>query len=569
MAVKAFFLDKERPWLLAFVLSGVAVGLSLLWPHRHFLVADDVLMLQIVRGQFGAENAAYTVYISYWVGWVLSHLYAWSPALPWYALTLYGGLFLAWAGIFYSVLSWFRGRNAWWLCILLFALLGALTVVSLTFSLVAVMLAISSVLLAVRWAHRPTFALGAMAGVLLLLASMCRLYSMGLGVVVLLPLLVWTLWENRDKGQRLVRGGLLGLTVVVAVGALHWGSQQQYLQSEAMARYFASHIQLADGLNADRQIQYPYNAQTAPIYARHGWSEADYRLFFGYVIQDSVRNSPQTLHRLTAELEPARVPLSIIGQSVTNHLTENKSLLIGWSLVVVLALIFSSSRRWRWQLLLLGWTVLVWVGIMYFSRAPQHVFWSLLACSAIGSWALAEGAPASPHPLVRRYAIPLRVLVLVVVVGLMLRYQWQQARVLKPLFVQTTANLEFMQQSKRPIATIAITPIKMQFQDPLDAPIAAWPTFSENVFVAGAGFLSPTMQYNRRQHVGENGTLYTLLRTQDPLLLYNDSDPELRKALETIATRELGEPVEIVKSETRIAGVQYFEVRVGGESQQP
>ncbi|MFW5659134.1 MAG: hypothetical protein ACOCZ8_04065, partial [Bacteroidota bacterium] len=280
MAVKAFFLAKARPWPLAIVLSGVAVGLSLLWPHRHFLVADDVLMLQVMRGQFGDANAAYPVYMSYWLGWVLSRLYAWSPTLPWYALTLYGGLFLAWVGVFYSLLSWWRGRSAWWLCVVLFAFMGVLTVVSLTFSLVAVLLAISSMLLAAGWLQRPGLSLGAVASVSVLLASMIRLHSMGLGVVLMLPVLMWFLWQNRDNSQRLVLGVWLGLAVVVAAGALHWGSQQQYLQSKAMARHFASHIQLADGLHVDRQLQYPYNTQTALIYARHGWSEADYRLFF-------------------------------------------------------------------------------------------------------------------------------------------------------------------------------------------------------------------------------------------------------------------------------------------------
>ena len=103
------FTEKKKDLLITFLIN---IAFFLFYVLRCELIHetnDDFAMSFLVEGAYG-ERTPYLIFQNVLWGKILVFLYTILPMIKWYAVTMYGMLFLAFSGVTYALIRK-HGRN--------------------------------------------------------------------------------------------------------------------------------------------------------------------------------------------------------------------------------------------------------------------------------------------------------------------------------------------------------------------------------------------------------------------------------------------------------------------------
>ena len=252
---------------------------------------DDVEMQMVLSG-YGVLQAPspYLRYTHIGIGQAIATLYELAPSIPWYGSYLYAAHFLGFWAISYSFLALQAGLFRLALLGLLFGSIEIRLLQELQFTSSALMLGFGGILLASiacfkAWTSSSKKMLF-VAATLLLFVAMMRFDSFILSIILGGPVLLFSLYKNRQHLALKV-----GITFTLLLGA--WALQQthfQLIQKEKGWKDFHTYQSLLVGQNMyDYKLpMYTWTAESAPdYYHKVGWSYEDWYFLNKWFLADS------------------------------------------------------------------------------------------------------------------------------------------------------------------------------------------------------------------------------------------------------------------------------------------
>ena len=285
--------EKKKDLLITFLIN---IAFFLFYVLRCELIHetnDDFAMSFLVEGAYG-ERTPYLIFQNVLWGKILVFLYTILPMIKWYAVTMYGMLFLAFSGVTYALIRKHGRKSGVVASVLMLMFAGFQIYVRFQFSKVAAVATVGGMVLllyALKYADdklekRLCVALGA---ILSLWGSMIRFQMFAMSVVIVGGCIglyeVWMLYREKKEGW--LKQILTYVTVFGTVGVLSIG-----LYAIDKLHYNTPEWQEYVKFNELRSELWDYGLpeyyENLDVYTSLGLSEADYSFFNEWNMDPSV-----------------------------------------------------------------------------------------------------------------------------------------------------------------------------------------------------------------------------------------------------------------------------------------
>jgi hypothetical protein len=358
-------------WALVLAAAVTAASLLLLAPR--FGVNDDLSMASVADGSYFGEPRPHLVFSNILLGLLLSSLYGWVGAVPWYGVYLTAVHCAALAVVVYLVLSADGSRRSRLPGLAAFVgLFGLWLATNLGFTSQGLMLAVAGVVLYLARGQRRSAVVVAalMAG-----ASTLLRWDSLLGALALaLPFLIWAGWRLPRWNQALFAG------IVAAVVVFGVVFQKAYYAGDDAWREYSS-FNRARGSVMERHSWQRDDALLGEI----GWSRNDAAMFASHFYLEAEVFSAADMEVLAGRvIEPRALDTALRGAWRVH--TDTAVEVAGWALVGALAVAAALSGGRRARLLAAAvptWTLGVTVVLVMFRKLPDRVGVPLLAFAAL------------------------------------------------------------------------------------------------------------------------------------------------------------------------------------------
>jgi hypothetical protein len=309
IAVPAFAVgvDSGRKFfVIAIVNVLLFVGVCLCF-RLQYQTNDDVAMNLYAAGKgLGQPPSEFLLFQHFSLGLILKFLYVHLPNFPWYGAMTYLYLFVSNLTIGYVIWRVYERRSGLmlWLATFLLFYLGA--IISPQFTICAGYLAIAGTLLlfaTTLWPYTTTtrnVCALTIASALMILASLVRIYSLAMVLLVMLPLYGYALFRNTSATlRRLVP--VVCLVFLIAVFS-QWWHLAYYSRSPGWGQFYPYNDIRADFIDR-RKIT--WNENTQRVCQQIGWSQNDLFMLASWFYVDP---KVYSLHNLVFVSERASSP---------------------------------------------------------------------------------------------------------------------------------------------------------------------------------------------------------------------------------------------------------------------
>ncbi|WP_052592458.1 hypothetical protein [Aureispira sp. CCB-QB1] len=374
-------LIKKQPFLSSLFINLVLFVVFLSIFYTRFGTTDDVEMQMVLAGTgIIQESSANLRWSHIFLGHLLSNLYIYFPSLPWYGLYLTVAHLLGMSAILYSILilkpSYYRVA----IFVACFLLGETALLQELQFTSSALVLGTGAVFLLFTAISNPkdkrqklwfSLSFG-----MLLLVEMIRWNSFQLIVVLSLPLLLYAIFQQKEK-----RIANLLICTLMLVGAWvveqgHYWIQNQDPAWEAYNEY--KHSLSAHDILDYHKPQYEWSPSTADDYFyKVGWEYEDLMLFKHWFFADSTVYGVQQFKALQETFQNCPYPQEhledrlwqfFIGSPIQDYVFYG-------FLLAGLCLLFIKGNRWIY--LSLGTSILMIFALLcalfLFKHLPSRV----------------------------------------------------------------------------------------------------------------------------------------------------------------------------------------------------
>lgn len=349
---------QNKPFLSSLLINLLLFVVFLGIFYTRFGTTDDVEMQMVLAGKgiLGAPSAQLR-WSHIFIGQVLSQCYTWLPNIPWYGLYLTAAHFLGMTAILYSVLllkaSLFRTA----VFVLCFILGETAMLQELQFTSSALILGFGAVFLLFTAFFNPKdkrqiyWFISSL--LMLLLVGMIRWTSFQLVVVLGTPLLLYAIFQQKQKRLSNI---LFCTFILLATWALDQGHYLIQNQDPAWKDYnLYKHSLAAHDILDYHKPQYEWTASSADDYFyKVGWEYEDLMLFKHWFFADSTVYGVQQFKALQATFQDCPYPSEHIEERLWQFFLEQpmKDYVFYGFLLLGFSLLFIRGNRWFYLLII-------------------------------------------------------------------------------------------------------------------------------------------------------------------------------------------------------------------------
>ncbi len=357
---------RRRPYAAALAINAVVWVLFYAWAAPIYLTNDDAGIYFMVSGALKDWPASpYPLFPHYVMGRVWHQLYAHWPSIPWYGLSLVGGLYVA-----FSMLAGLlmRKRGPWG--VLLYAVLlgtaGIWAMMYLQFTIVSALLMVGGLYL---WAFEQKASLRAVGWLLMIWGFLLRPYSVmiaaAVGAALLWRWLVRRRWRDASRRMMTRRATDILMMGIGAVGLsmINAAAYQRHPAWRECIEYNARRAAIQD-YRIDSRGKSP--DEKAAFLERIGWTANDLALFRAHLYLHPVFLGAH-LQRLSIRRELRdKLTRELAITTALETLNVRAHPIIGHGALWLCCLLLWLIRRRTEALEALGWLALlvlvVWLG---------------------------------------------------------------------------------------------------------------------------------------------------------------------------------------------------------------
>ena len=382
----------------AVVVCALLLGAAIAFFHLGFETNDDVAMLKLAAGLYDGRPSQYLILINVALGLLLKSLYQHVSHVPWYEILLLTVHFLSLSLLLFTL---FLRRFSWRTLLLFVSFFLTFELVILcrmSYTTTAFVAAMSGILLMVAACSMekpfPGMVFAVAGGCLLVLAGMVRLYSLWLALLLSIPFLLAV-----ERRLRLRVWITIGLATVASFGFMKYS---HHLHRQAGWADYLEQDHYRWRLQDTPRLA--ITEETRPHFDEAGWAEHEIALFRYFLYDDRVF-SPAVMKRLSERLVTRRSLHDAMG-AVGDALAVHK---ITFLLAAVLAglVLLLAERRARWIMILTaGWSLVVFLGLVYAAKPPFRVVHSLIVFdAAVAIFLLCFSGGLRQTPGLRRWTV--------------------------------------------------------------------------------------------------------------------------------------------------------------------
>lgn len=369
---------------------------------------DDVVLTEIVNGRYTGSPSPYLVFVHILLGRLWVWLYQLSPALPWYALSLYAAHVLSWSLIARAGLELDRSWRGWAVLGAGFATLGLPILVKPQFTSSSLLCFAAGLFYfmvmsrgGLRWRPASLAALAALASALL------RPQAFQASVVFASPWILTFAWIELRAGRRPWRELAVGALIIAGGLGLGWLHDLAHERDQGWRRFIAFNMDMSE-ISTRPRVDPKLYGGLEDI----GLTANDTELMYCVFYPDAELFSPQRVREARLRIEDARKKLKL--SRAWKRLREQLRRPYHLELIFLLAfaLFVLPAINWERRLILAaligGHLFLLTIFHWRFERFPYRILQPSFIYPFLGA-AFAVGAyPAGPRPWPSRVARSLR-----------------------------------------------------------------------------------------------------------------------------------------------------------------
>jgi hypothetical protein len=416
----------KDPAYFSFTITLILFSIQLFFIRPFYLVNDDIFKILTVRGMAADPTPSpFVGYSNILMGYLLMKLFAWMPSFPWYGCFLCLVQFLT----FWTFLWLLCLKPARWIQALFF--IGAW--ISLFFIFFTYMQFTETALLAafvgflVLLMNPEIFddirrgGILVISSLLLLLSSLIRMDSFLLALLVFAPWLIFQFGEknfiNYVRRRRLLLGlTLAGVSFLAAFNYLWYQSDKDWKE---YCRFDKARVELQDYRITE------YSPQTKPFFDSVGWSENDFWLFKNWYYTNPKKFNADIFRKLEAFF-----PRVGSAGKLSSHPDLGELFFSPWDLRMMLGFfiffIFCPGASRKYLVAQWLWIQMVFLGLIYFYRAPDRVTLPITAFLVMLSIFFAKNP--MEHPMDKNWLSRFKMTILLAVFVFSLSSPWAYCR---------------------------------------------------------------------------------------------------------------------------------------------
>ena len=342
-------------------------------------INDDPVMAMCVSGKgFTDRPTEYLLYSNILLGIFLKTLYTAVPSVPWYGIYTISVLCVSSTVLLYAMLLQRYSLNRLLFFAVFFSVFGLYGFMHPQFTYSAFMLTTAGVFLFIqRLEEGParTAAFYPMSVACLCAASLIRINSMALALVLALPSLVMGLRFRDRERSNLKKAGYWAAVVVVFVLATtaydeyrHRGEGWRYARGKHMAQ-----VEMIDNNKMTE-----YSGRTKPIFDKLGWGLNDFLIMGRWFLADDEVMSYDRLSSFTTLIKSVPSRRTLIHFAL---LLQDPKLYLSLLIIVLFCFRLSSERQRDLVTVLLTvvWGLCIIFYLGYFVRLPERVWACILS----------------------------------------------------------------------------------------------------------------------------------------------------------------------------------------------
>lgn len=372
---------QNKPFLSSIGLNLVLFIAFLSIFYTRFGTTDDVEMQMVLAGTgIIQESSANLRWTHIFIGQVLSNLYTFFPSLPWYGLYLTFAHLLGMSAILYSILLLKSSLFRVFIFIACFLLGETALLQELQFTSTALVLGTGAVFLLFIAISNPEdkrqkiwFLISFL---MLLLVEMIRWNSFQLIVILALPLLLYAIFQQKEKR-------ILNLLICTAILIGAWMVEQSHYLIQNQDPAWEAYNEYKHSLSAHdildyHKPQYEWTPSTADDYFyKVGWEYEDLMLFKHWFFADSTVYGVQQFKALQQTFQTCPYPQEHIEERLWRFLIEfpiQDYVFYGFLLAGLCLMLIKGNR---WLYLSLGTSILMiftlLCALFVFKHLPSRV----------------------------------------------------------------------------------------------------------------------------------------------------------------------------------------------------
>jgi len=345
--------------------------------YSRFGTTDDVEMQMILAGKGVLQSpSAYLRYTHLWIGQLLSTLYTYFPARPWYGYYLISAHFVGMTFLLYALLQIKASLFRIAVYSIIFLISETVLLQELQFTSAALTLEMGSIMLLYMAFSRPvnqwTKYWQASAFVGLVFGAMMRWDTFLLAVVLGTPLLLYAIAQQVKFRLSKVIFCILIIGTAWGVDQLHYWQQGQNQAWEAYNEY--KQLRINGDILDYRNPNYEWTPSSADDYFyKVGWEYEDLTLFQHWFFADSSVYSYEKFKALQYAFQNCPLPPEHYEEKIWQFFIKyplNDYVYYGF-LVLIFTLLFVQGNRWLY--LTLGSTLLIVFGILSILFIYRHL----------------------------------------------------------------------------------------------------------------------------------------------------------------------------------------------------
>ena len=367
----------KKPFLASVLLITFLLGLQFFFFKPYFQLNDDTFKAFFAEGV--GTNLIPSEYIGYsnclW-GFALKTFYTLLPGIAWYGLLILLIQAFSLLAFLYSLLLTPHSRFKTLLFLIAWVSFYFLFFSKIQYTATSCLAAQSGLFLAISlWRNRESDSCpwgSCLSGFLLFFSSLVRLEGFLITIITALPLLVF-LFLNADKSDRLEFFRTKKVFLLVLSSMILFGAAFNYCWYEhdpgwrEFNKFDKERVEFQDYRITE------YTDQTKPFFDSVGWTQNDYRMFLHWYYMDTTIFSPEKISVLKAHFPR-------VGSKNKTISFESLSALLGsyggqaFLMFFLTFLLFLPTEAFRLLLFQLVWLLSLLTFLIYYYRAPDHVF---------------------------------------------------------------------------------------------------------------------------------------------------------------------------------------------------
>jgi len=382
---KVFPIDsifQAQPLLSSSLIIFLAIFVQLYLFKPYFQLNDDTFKAFFAEGV--GTNLTPSEYIGYsncLLGFALKFLYTNLPGIAWYGLLMLSVQTMSLFAFLYSLLLSPNSRFKILLFMITWISFYFLFFSKIQYTATASLAAQAGIFLGISLWHKRKISPYTYGwwflGILLFFSSLVRLEGFLITIFTALPLLVFFLLnENNSSRRELVKTKKVFFFVLTST--IVFGAAFNYFWYERdpgwreFNRFDKERVEFQDYRITE------YNDRTKPYFDSVGWSQNDYRMFLNWYYLDTDIFSPEKVNELKAHFP------RIGSRNKTLSFESLTDLLRSYGGQTFLMffftfLLFLPTNAFRLLLAELAWLLALLTYLIYYYRAPDHVFVPLFA----------------------------------------------------------------------------------------------------------------------------------------------------------------------------------------------